>query len=98
MKGCDIYCIYALADLFDVPAPGLKYPIGQLRSSDLLYIALFFEAVRKSTDLADGLTRIFQEIKGVLLSGRDVTRREARAAKKNGGLWEPKAIFMKKPT
>ena len=35
------------------------------------YIALFFEAVRKSTDLAYGLTRIFQESEGVLLSGRD---------------------------
>lgn len=35
------------------------------------YIALFFEAVRKSTDLADGLTRVFEESKGVLLSGRD---------------------------
>ena len=36
----------------------------------LTYIALFFEAVRKSTDLADGLTRVFEESKGVLLSGR----------------------------
>ena len=35
------------------------------------YIALSFEAVRKSTDLADGLTRFFEESKGVLLSGRD---------------------------
>ena len=35
------------------------------------YIALFFEAVRKSTDLADGLTQAFEESKGVLLSGRD---------------------------
>ena len=26
------------------------------------------------------------------------TRLEVRAAKKNGGFWEPKAIFMKKPT
>eukprot|EP00964_Phaeocystis_antarctica_P123919 scaffold87632_cov58-Phaeocystis_antarctica.AAC.1 len=33
-------------------------------------IALFFAAVRKSTDLADGLTRVFEESKGVLLSGR----------------------------
>ena len=41
------------------------------RWQSTLYIALFSEAVRKSTDLADGLTRIFQESKGVLLSGRD---------------------------
>jgi len=26
-----------------------------------------------------------------------LTLLEARAAKKNGGFWEPKAIFMKKP-
>ena len=38
---------------------------------DIEYIALFFEAVRKSTDLADGLTQVFEENKGVLLSGRD---------------------------
>ena len=36
-----------------------------------MYIALFFEAVRKSTDLADGLTQVFEESKGVLLSGSD---------------------------
>ena len=34
-------------------------------------IALFFEAVRKSTDLADGLTQVFGQSRGVLLSGRD---------------------------
>ena len=31
-----------------------------------IYIAVFFEAVRKSTDLADGLIRFFEEIDGLI--------------------------------
>ena len=53
-------------------ALGIRLPVSRVTAKDMLtYIALFFEAVRKSTDLADGLTRVFEESKGVLLSGRD---------------------------
>ena len=33
-------------------------------STTMVYIALFFEAVRKSTDLADGLTQVFGQSRG----------------------------------
>ena len=51
------------------PADSVKVP-SKAYTRQPGYIALFFEAVRKSTDLADGLTRGFEESKGVL-SGRD---------------------------
>ena len=71
------------------------YRAPQFRSCE--YIALFFEAVRKSADLADGLIRFFEEIKGVLLSGRY----NSPCGSRSGGKWRllgPKAIFMKKPS
>ena len=45
------------------------------------------EAVRKSTDLADGLTRIFEESKaGVLLSGRDICPSCGSRSEKHGDI------------
>ena len=70
------------------------YRAPQFRSCE--YIALFFEAVRKSADLADGLIRFFEEIKGVLLSGRYNSPCGSRSGEK-WRLLGPKAIFMKKP-